>query len=296
MMNRRTLTLGISAIGLTSALPTVADTPAKTVLTLKSNTPIPPIGMGTWLTFNVPTSGPKFEARKRVLTEFFAQGGGMIDSSPMYGRSEAAIGAMRADLQEKGKLFSATKIWTPMAGNGPVQLSNSHKLWNKKVLDLVHVHNLLRWEAHLGTLRAAKEAGSVRYIGLTTSHGRRHEALERLIRTEPVDAVQFSYNILRLLPAARDQGLTVIINRPFMTGRLFDRVKTRAVPEWAREELDIRSWAEYFLKFVISHPAVTCAIPATRQVDHMKENMRAGRGVMPDAAQRRRMVEEFEIL
>jgi len=221
----------------------------------------------------------------------------------MYGRSEAAIGAMRgADVPEANSLFSATKIWTPLAGNGPSQLANSHRLWKEPVLDLVHVHNLLRWEAHLKTLREAKDEEQVRYIGLTTSHGRRHEAMETLIRSEQIDAVQFSYNLAnravenRLLPTARDKGLAVIVNRPFMTGRLFDRVKDKPLPEWAVEELDIQSWAEYFLKFVISHPAVTCAIPATRRVDHMKENMRAGRGAMPDKKQRAKMVVEFGIM
>ncbi len=269
-------------------------------MTLKSGQPLPPVGMGTWLTFDVALAGPQMVSRAKVLENFFAAGGGMIDSSPMYGRSEAVIGKLTTEAQQPG-MFSATKIWTPLAGNGLRQLSASHDLWGEEALDLVCVHNLLQWEGHLKTLRAAKEAGRVRYIGLTTSHGRRHEKLEQLIVREDMDAVQLTYNILnreaekRLLPAAMDKGLSVIVNRPFMGGALFDRVKGRDLPGWAAD-IDCQSWAEVFLKFLISHPAVSCAIPATRNPDHMQENIRAGTGPMPDKALRARMVRDFEVL
>ena len=279
-------------------IPAYAETRPK--LMLQSGSSLPKIGMGTWLTFNVAASGHEFEAREKVLQTFFDLGGAMIDSSPMYGRAEAAVGAMMQS-RRKENLFSATKIWTAFDDGGPIQLSDSHRLWREDVLDLVYVHNLLNWESHLKLLRAEQDEGRIRYIGLTTSHGRRHGKLEKLMRTEPINAVQFSYNLAnraaenRLLPAAADQGLAVIINRPFMTGALFRRVKGHTLPDWAKE-LDIKSWAEYFLKFVISHPAVTCAIPATTQVSHMRENMRALSGPMPDKGMRAKMAAYFDAI
>ena len=290
--------IGGSALGVTVGHPAFAASTKK--LTLKSGSALPLIGMGTWLTFNVGAEEPAFDQRAKVLDRFLEMGGGMIDSSPMYGRAEAAIGQMMAS-RNADNLFSATKIWAAFDKGGPMQLSDSHRLWAEPVLDLVHVHNLLNWESHLKTLRTAKDAGTVRYIGLTTSHGRRHAALEKLIRSEPIDAVQFTYNINdreaenRLLPAAADQGLTVIINRPFQGGRLFDRIADIPLPEWAAE-WDIQSWAAFFLKFVISHPAVSCAIPATSRVSHMEENMRALTGPLPDAAARARMAAHFRSL
>ena len=279
-------------------IPAYAETRPK--LILQSGSSLPKIGMGTWLTFNVAASGNEFEAREKVLQTFFDLGGAMIDSSPMYGRAEAAVGAMMQS-RRKENLFSATKIWTAFDDGGPIQLSDSHRLWREDVLDLVYVHNLLNWQSHLKLLRAEQDEGRIRYIGLTTSHGRRHGKLEKLMRTEPINAVQFSYNLAnraaenRLLPAAADQGLAVIINRPFMTGALFRRVKGHTLPDWAKE-LDIKSWAEYFLKFVISHPAVTCAIPATTQVSHMRENMRALSGPMPDKNMRAKMAAYFDAI
>ena len=270
------------------------------MLNLKSGLALPKIGMGTWLTFNVASSGPEFEARRKVLETFFELGGAMIDSSPMYGRAEEAVGEMMKARNRK-ELFSATKIWAALKSGGPVQLADSHRLWGEEVLDLVYVHNLLQWEAHLKLLRSAKDKGNVRHIGLTTSHGRRHQKMEQLLAGEPIDAVQFSYNIAnrtaenRLLPAAADNGVRVIINRPFKTGALFNRVAEYKVPPWAIE-FGINSWAEYFLKFIISHPAVDCAIPATTQVQHMKENMQALSGPMPDAAMRKKMADYFDAI
>jgi diketogulonate reductase-like aldo/keto reductase len=262
--------------------------------------------MGTWQTFDIDIDSAERGSRKAVLETFFAAGGGMIDSSPMYGRAEAVIGQLMEELrsqateeQDAPNLFSTTKIWTPLTSYGPEQLMQSHKLWKEEVLDLVKVHNLLRWESHLERLRQAKSEGTVRYIGVTTSHGRRHDALERLMKTEAMDAVQFTYNIFdrqaeeRLLPIAKEQGLTVIINRPFKAGQLFNRVAGKNLPEWAVSELDCQSWAEYFLKFIISHPAIDCAIPATTRPEHMAENMRAATGPKPSASMRDRMAKHF---
>lgn len=275
---------------------------ARTSLDFKTSEKIPTIGMGTWLTFNINPNSAALSQRRDVLTEFYKAGGGMIDSSPMYGRAEAVLGETRNPAEEKQTLFSATKIWTPLKSHGVSQLSKSHRLWKEPVLDLVYVHNLLNWKQHLKTLRAAQDEGDVRYIGLTTSHGRRHEELEGLIKSEPIEAVQLTYNVLRrdvedrLLPLIQDKGLSLIVNRPFMGGHLFRHVAGKDIPIWAVESLQIQSWAEFFLKFVISHPAVTCAIPATTNPDHMRENMRARLGPMPDANLRIKMAKFMDTL
>ncbi|MFV8835282.1 aldo/keto reductase [Aquisalimonas sp.] len=257
------------------------------------------IGMGTYITFNV---GPDEGARDRladVLRTFFAMGGGMIDSSPMYGTAEAVLGDLLERIGETGSAFSATKVWTRSTGEGREQVDASLDLWGITRFDLMQIHNLVNWEAHLDTLRDRREAGDIRYLGVTTSHGRRHDALERIMRDEPIDFVQFTYNIVdreaeqRLLPLARERGIAVIANRPFQRGNLFDRVNGKALPDWA-EDYGIENWAQYFLKFITSHDAVTCAIPATSQVEHMRENMGALRGPVPDAAARQRMLEELE--
>ena len=298
MLDRRHFLASAAATGL--ACPRISQAKSSPSLSLKSGAAVPAIGMGTWLTFNINPDGPEFDQRSRVLDAFFKNGGSMIDSSPMYGRAEAVIGKMMRD-KKRGPLFSATKIWTVFDKGGPMQLADSHRLWEEEVLDLVYVHNLLNWENHIKTLRSAKDSGQVRNIGFTTSHGRRHSAMEKLIRTEPVDAVQFTYNILdrdaenRLLPAAANKGLSVIINRPFQGGRLFDYVDNQPLPDWA-SEWDIQSWASYFLKFIISHPAVSIAIPATSQVAHMEENMRALQGPLPGAKGRAKMATYFNAL
>jgi diketogulonate reductase-like aldo/keto reductase len=243
---------------------------------------LPVIGMGTWLTFNVPVRGPLIKERKAVLRAFFANGGGMIDSSPMYGNAEAAVGACLRDLRRADGLFSATKVWAAGDRQGVEQHETSLGLWGLDRLDLQQVHNLVNWESHLKMLRERKAAGQVRYIGVTTSHGRRHRELASIMRNEPLDFVQLTYNILNrktepLLELARERGIGVIVNRPFEGGRLIDSMQRNELPEWVRE-LGIRHWPHFLLRWIVSHPAVTCAIPATTQVAHMHENMAAGRG------------------
>ena len=293
MPNRRTVVAGLAAT--TLAPKAQAQKPQQTILDFKTKKPVPKIGMGTWQTFSIDPSGPELARRRAVLEEFYTAGGGMIDSSPMYGLSETVLGATRNLPLEDQRLFSATKIWTPLKNHGRTQLSDSHRLWQEPVLDLVYVHNLLGWKDHLKTLQDAKQSGTVRFIGLTTSHGRRHKELEKLIQSEPIDAVQLTYNLLnrraeeRLLPLIQDKGLALIINRPFMGGHLFNHIKGHDLPEWSIEALSIKTWAEFFLKFVISHPAVDYAIPATSNPDHMVENMRARLGPMPDAKMREQM-------
>ncbi len=262
---------------------------------------LPVIGMGSWLTFDVGDNVRARAVRTQVLQAFFDHGGELIDSSPMYGSSQEVIGHALAQVHNKSALFAATKVWILGKGFGIRQMEDARRLWGVPRFDLMQVHNLLDWEAHLETLKAWKAEGRVRYIGVTTSHGRRHDDMARLMQAEPLDFVQFTYNILdreaeqRLLPLAAERGIAVIVNRPFQRGSLFSRVRGKPVPPWAAE-FDCANWAEYLLKFVVSHPAVTCAIPATSRVDHMVENMGAGLGRLPDAAMRRRMVGHFESL
>jgi diketogulonate reductase-like aldo/keto reductase len=260
---------------------------------------IPVIGLGTWITFNVGDDAALRADRATVLAEFFRRGGGMIDSSPMYGSSERVIGDGLARLGFPAGLFAATKVWTPFAGRGRRQMEESLALWRIPRFDLMQVHNLVNWEGHLPTLFEMRAAGRIRYVGLTTSHGRRHDEMERLMTTQPIDFVQVSYNILdrdverRLLPLAADRGLAVIANRPFRTGELFTLFGHRPLPPFARE-FGWKTWAEFLLAFVVSHPAVTCAIPATSRVDHLAENMRVLALPLPDGAMRARMVRAVE--
>ena len=262
---------------------------------------VPVIGMGSWITFNVGEDKQLRDQRLRVLQTFFDRGGGVIDSSPMYGSSEAVIGYCLARIENTEPLFSATKVWTPLKMLGPGQMAESRELWGIQRFDLMQIHNMLNWESHLETLLADKAAGRIRYIGMTTSHGRRHDAFEQAMAEQPLDVVQFTYNILdreaerRLLPLAAERRLAVIINRPFRQKALIDFCKRHKLPEWA-SEIDCANWAQFLLKFIVSHPAVTCVIPATSRVDHMRENMGALHGRLADQAMRQRMIRYVEAL
>ena len=261
---------------------------------------LPRVGLGTWITFDV-GPGEARHARGEVLRAFFEHGGRLVDSSPMYGESESLIGEEYARIGHPAGLFSATKVWTVGALSGRRQIEKSRALWRVPRLDLLQVHNMLDWEAHLATLKEMKAQGRVRYIGVTTSHGRRHDLLERIMTREPLDFVQFTYNLNdraaeeRLLRVAAERRLAVIINRPFDGGDLFGAKTRKPLPGWAKE-IDCASWAEAFLKFVVSHPEVTCAIPATSKVAHLRENMRATSGPLPDAALRKRIAADYERL
>lgn len=262
---------------------------------------IPAVGMGTWITFNVGDDIAARNSRTEVLRNFFAQGGGMIDSSPMYGSSEDVIGYGLDKLGPQPALFSATKIWSRYRESGVEQVANSERLWGVKPFDLMQIHNLVGWRTHMNTLLEMKEQGRIRYIGVTTWHGHRHDELEEVMRTQPIDFVQLTYNIVdrkaeeRLLPLARERGLGVIANRPFRRGALFDWYQTKPLPNWS-SEFDAANWAQFFLKFIISHPALTCAIPATTRVEHMLENMGALHGRLPDPDMRQRMAAYVESL
>ena len=252
--------------------------------------------MGSHITFNVCNDPQARLQRTDVLRTFFEMCGQLIDSSPMYGSSEEVLGYCIGQLgREAAPLFSATKVWTRGKEAGQEEISASHKLWGVERFNLNQVHNLVDWPTQLATLLQIKEEGRLQYVGITTSHGRRHRELGEIMRTQPIDFVQLSYHIdnlaaeQSLLPLAQERGIAVIVNRPFMKGRLFDLYQHHALPAWA-SEFDCENWAQFFLKFAVSHPAVTCAIPATSRVDHMRENMGACYGRLPTPQQRNRML------
>ena len=260
---------------------------------------LPAIGLGTWITFNVGDDPAARAACADVMRHFFAAGGRLIDSSPMYGSSQAVIGDGLGRLGQPPGLFSADKVWISPGSRGPDQMERSRRLWGVPRFDLMQVHNLLAWEEHLDTLLAMKAAGRLRYVGITTSEGRRHREFEQIMRSRPLDFVQVTYNVLdreveqRILPLARERGIAVLVNRPFRQGALIDAVAKHPLPAWAAE-FDAGNWAQLLLKFAVSHPAVTCAIPATSSVAHLRENMGAAYGRLPDEAMRRRIVAHVE--
>ncbi|HUP96501.1 MAG TPA: aldo/keto reductase [Usitatibacter sp.] len=260
---------------------------------------IPVVGLGTWITFDVGGGdSPARRVRGDILRAFFAAGGRLVDSSPMYGSSEEVIGAELARAPS-AMLFSATKVWTVGALAGRRQMEHSLGLWKLPRFDLMQVHNLLDWESHWPTLKAMKAEGRVRHIGMTTSHGRRHDDLERILRRDRMDFVQVSYNMNDrdvervLLPLAAERGTAVIVNRPFDGGELFGAKTAKPLPGWAKE-LQCSTWAEAFLRWIAAHPAVTCAIPATSKPAHLQENMRALAGPLPDASLRARMLADYQ--
>ena len=302
-ISRRKLLGSLAAGSAVLALPqhTVAQqTSALTRPIPSSGEALPPVGLGSWITFNVGNDRQARDACAEVMRAFFAAGGRMIDSSPMYGSSQPVIGYGLAKLGGTN-VFSADKVWIASAARGPAQIEASRKYWGVPKFDLLQVHNLLAWEEHLRTLFAMKTAGQVRYVGITTSEGRRHAEVEKIMRAQPLDFVQVSYNVLdrevesRILPLARERGIAVIINRPFREGDLIKTIARAPLPSFAAD-IGATSWAQLILKFIISHPAVTCVIPATTRVDHVQENLAAARGPLPDANLRARIVAQAEKL
>lgn len=248
---------------------------------------LPVIGLGTWQTFDV--SPREHEALVPVVDAFAALGGKVIDSSPMYGRAEAAVGALRERVPDA---FIATKVWTRGRAEGVAQMETSERLMGR--IDLMQVHNLVDWRTHLATLRAWKESGRIRYIGITHYQTGAFSDLASIMRSEAVDFVQLPMSIElpdaeeRLLPLAAERGIAVLVNRPFEGGTLLRDVRRRPLPGWAAD-FGCGSWSEIFLRWIVSHPEVTCAIPATSSAAHLRENMRAGEGRMLDAAERERL-------
>lgn len=267
----------------------------------KGRDALPVVGIGTYQTFDVGPTAPERAQLTQVLQEFTALGGSVIDSSPMYGQAERVVGDLTGDLGNRERYFFATKVWTSGQQAGVRQMEQSLQHMRSTHMDLMQIHNLLDLEVHTRTLREWKASGRIRYMGITHYHEGAHAELERLIKTNIYDTVQVNYSMAereaeaRLLPACLAAGVAVIINRPFAQANLFGRVKGQPLPAWAAE-FDCTSWAQFFLKYLLGNPAVTCVIPGTRRVAHLKDNMQAGMGRLPDAAMRRRMLALFNTL
>jgi aryl-alcohol dehydrogenase-like predicted oxidoreductase len=264
----------------------------------KTGEALPVIGLGTWQTFDVGTSKAARAPLQEVLKEFVRAGGSVIDSSPMYGNSETVAGDIAQQLDLHKHLFVATKVWTSGRAAGVNQMEESLRRLRAPRMDLMQVHNLVDYRVHLDTLRRWKEQGKVRYIGVTHYTSSAYDQLARVLESEALDFVQLNYSLAertaeqRLLPLAAEKQLAVLVNRPFAEGRLFRTASGKQLPPWAKE-IGCATWAQFFLKFIIAHPAVTCAIPATSKVVHLTDNMRAGLAPMPDAATRERMARHF---
>jgi diketogulonate reductase-like aldo/keto reductase len=294
--NRRRVLQGVAAMaaaGLPRRLRAQGTAPARKPIPSTGET-IPIVGLGTWITFNV-GDDPVLRAESAdVMAAFFAAGGRVIDSSPMYGSSQDVIGYGLERTGTPADLFAADKVWTSSAGKGREQIEQSRRLWGIERFDLMQVHNLVAWQAHLETLFEMKAARDIRYVGITTSENRRHDLFEEIMASHPLDFVQVTYNVVdrvvedRILPLARERGIAVMVNRPFQQGALIGRLGGKPLPRWAGE-IGAQSWAQFILKFIVSHPDVTVAIPATTRVDHVRENVAAAVGPFPDDAMRRAM-------
>jgi aryl-alcohol dehydrogenase-like predicted oxidoreductase len=254
---------------------------------------LPVIGLGTWQTFDVGSSAAERAPLRDVLSLFVQLGGRLVDSSPMYGRSESVLGDLAMQLTLHEKLFLATKVWTSGRKAGIAQMEDSERKLRGRV-DLMQIHNLLDADTHLETLRRMKAEKQIRYVGITHYTAGAYAELEQAMKRPGIDFVQLNYSLAereaekRLLPLAQERGLAVLANRPFGAGALFREARNKPLPSFAGE-LGAMSWAELFLKFVISHPAVTCAIPATSRPEHLRQNMNAGRTPLPDAALRKKI-------
>jgi aryl-alcohol dehydrogenase-like predicted oxidoreductase len=255
---------------------------------------LPVVGLGTWQTFDVGSTESDRAPLREVIREFVRLGASVVDSSPMYGRSETVLGDLATTLNVRQKLFLATKVWTTGREAGIRQMEESFKRLRTQRMDLMQIHNLLDWRTHLMTLRKWKEQGKVRYIGVTHYTESAYDELARVLQAEDLDFVQFNYSLAerpaerRLLPLAAERSIAVLVNRPFAQAGLFNKVRGKPVPNWAAE-IGCASWAQFFLKFVVSHPAVTCAIPGTSKVHHLLDNLQGGVGPLPDRAMRERM-------
>jgi diketogulonate reductase-like aldo/keto reductase len=262
---------------------------------------VPAVGLGTWRTFDVGPLPGQRDPLREVLRRFVELGGRLVDSSPMYGAAESVVGALATELGVLTSLFVATKVWTRGREDGIEQMERSLQRLRATPLDLMQVHNLVDWRTHLRTLREWKDAGRIRYLGVTHYTASAHAELERVMRDEPLDFVQLNYSLAepqaerRLLPLARDRGIAVLVNRPYAEGAMFRRVRGRPLPPWAAE-VGAATWGQFFLRWIVAHPAVTCVIPATSRPQHLVDNMAAGVGPLPDGAARDRMAAHFAAL
>jgi aryl-alcohol dehydrogenase-like predicted oxidoreductase len=294
---RRLLALMGSAatFGFADAMAQTA-TPIATRLAATAGEKLPLVGVGTYQTFDVGKGAAERGELTEVLRTLVQHGGSVVDSSPMYGRAEGVAGDLAAETKLRSELFLATKVWTRGEAAGIAQMEDSLRLLRTPTIDLMQVHNLVDWRTHLKTLKQWKASGRLRHLGITHYHADAYDELMSVMRTREFAFVQFNFSMAereaeqRLLPLCAELGMGVLINRPFSQGDLFPRVKGKPLPEWARE-FDCTSWAQFFLKWILGHPAVTCVIPGTRRVAHLEDNLAAGRGRVPDAAQRARMLE-----
>lgn len=260
---------------------------------------LPIVGCGTWQTFDVATASEERASLAEVLRVLFAAGGSVIDSSPMYGRSEEVVGELLSEQQAHDKAFVATKVWTRGRQAGIAQMRRSMELLRDERIELMQIHNLVDWRTHLPTLREWKKEGRIRYLGITHYTASAYDEVESVMRSEPLDFVQINYSLgdreaeRSLLPLAADRGIAVLVNRPFGGGGLLRSLSRTPLPPWA-SEIQCESWAQVLLKYVLAHPAVTCAIPGTSRPAHMAENCRTATGVLPDDAMRARMVASWE--
>jgi len=300
--SRRAFLGGAAALAGAMLMPTTA--PGQGGLTRpvpKTGEALPAVGLGTWQVFDVAGDAKELGQARETLRTFAELGGRVIDSSPMYGSSESVTGQLAGELQLSGKLFVATKVWTSGKQEGVRQMEDSMRRLRVERLDLMQVHNLVDVQGHLATLRDWKAIGRVRYVGVTHYHAGAHGDLERQIRPGTLDFVQVNYSLAepeadrRLLAVAAESRTAVIVNRPFAEGAMFARVKGRPLPPWATEA-GCASWAQFFLKWILAQPAVTCVIPGTRNPRHVADNLGALTGPLPDAALRRRMAQHFNSL
>jgi diketogulonate reductase-like aldo/keto reductase len=293
---RRALLAAIAAGA--AARPTFAQMPLIAKKIPSTGEPLPVIGLGTWQSFD---ARGDTAALRQVMKAFAAAGGRVVDSSPMYGAAESVVGELVDELALRDKLFFATKVWTSGRAEGIRQMESSFKRMRVQRMDLLQVHNLVDVETHTNTLLEMKSAQKTRYIGITHYSASAYDEVERCLKRAQYDFLQINYSLgepqaeQRLLPLALERKVAVIANRPFAEGGMFRRVKAKALPPWAAE-LGVQSWAQYFLKWIVAHPAVTCAIPGTGKPEHMLDNLAAGQGALPDAAQRKRMAQYFQAL
>lgn len=301
-MQRRKSLGYLAAMGASPWLTPLHSMVAAQALVMKRKIPssgemLPIVGVGTWQTFDVGTSPSERSPLKEVLKTLLEKGGTVIDSSPMYGRSEGVVGELSTELGINEKLFVATKVWTSGRQSGIDQMNRSFSLLRRKTIDLMQIHNLVDWRTHLATLRPWKEDGKIRYLGITHYTESSYDNVEQILKTEKLDFLQINYSIVsrqveeRILPLAQDKGVAVIINQPYEGGTLFRSVRGKELPGYAKE-FDCTSWGQFFLKFILGHPAVTCVIPGTDNPRHMIDNMGAGLGKLPDQEMRKKMIGE----
>lgn len=295
------LLAGAAAAATAGAQPAAEAWSMSTRAVPSTGEPIPVIGMGSSNTFDVGASAAEREPLGAVLRSLVDAGGRVIDTSPMYGRAETVLGDLVDELELGKRIWIATKVWVRGREAGVQQIAESMRRLRTPRLDLLQIHNLLDWREHVSTIRALQQSGRVRLAGITHYRGDAHADLERVLSAERFDWVQFNYSLAerdaeaRLLPYCREHGIAVMVNRPFADGAMFERVKGKALPPWAAE-IGCTSWAQFFLRFVLSEPAVTCVIPATAQPRHMRDNVAAGLAPLPDARQRARMAAYWDNL